>query len=109
MAIKQETETVQTSARGDLSLDFTRGGGASRSLFGLSVCGCGKVVPVIVELLRHIPSLSSKYPQAFLGLITKVDGIYPLSFVGDRAFFVRILSLVSGAVFRFFGEYLLID
>jgi len=57
-------------------------------------------------LLRHIHTLSADEPEAILGFIIKLDEIYALSFVGDRAFLVRNLPLISGDVFRFFGEYL---
>jgi len=105
MASKQDTETEQASARSDLSLDATRSG-PQDPFCGSHVGGCGNVVPVIVELLRHVPTFSSEEPEAILGLITKLDEIHALGLVDDRAFLVRILPLVSGAVLRFFGECL---
>jgi len=108
MASKQDTETEQASARSDLSLDSTRGGPQDPFL-GSHVGGCGNVVPVIVELLRHVPTLSSEEPEAILGLITKLEEIHALGLVDDRAFLVRTLPLVSGAVLRFLGECLRIE
>jgi len=105
MASKQDTETVQASARSDWSLDATRGGPQDHFL-GSHVGGFGNVVPVIVELLRHVPALSSEEPEAILVLITKLEEIHALGLVDDRAFLVSILPLVSGAVLRFFGECL---
>jgi len=105
MVSKQDTKTEQASARSDLSLDATRGGPQDPFL-GSHVGGCGNVVPVIVELLRHVPVLSSEEPEAILGLITKLEEIHALGLVDDRAFLIRILPLVSGAVLRFFGECL---
>jgi len=56
--------------------------------------------------LRHVPALCSEKPEAILGLVTKLDEIHALGLVDDRAFLVRFLPLVSGAVLRFFGECL---
>jgi len=75
-------------------------------LCGSHVGGCGKVVPVIVELLRQVPALSSEEPEAILGLVTKLDEIHALCLVDGKAFLVRMLPLVSGAVLRLFGECL---
>jgi len=69
MASKQDTETEQASVRSDLSLDATHSG-PQEPFCGCRVGGCGNVVPVIVELLRHDPPLSSEEPEAILGLIT---------------------------------------
>jgi len=73
---------------------------------GSHVGGCGNVVPVVVELLRHVPAVSSEEPEAILILITKLDEIYAFGLFDDRAFLVRILPLVFGAVLQFFGECL---
>ena len=73
---------------------------------GSHVGRCGKVVPVIVEFIRHIPTLSSEDHEATRGLITKLDEIYSLRLCDDIAFFFRKLFLISGVVFRFFREYL---
>ena len=37
--------------------------------------GCSNVVPVIVELLRKVPSLSSDEPEAILRVVGKLDDI----------------------------------
>jgi len=103
IASKQDTETEQVSARSDLSLVATYSG-LQDPFCGCHVTGCSNVVPVIVELLWHKRTLSSEDPEAILGLITKLDEIHTLGFVDDRAFFVRILPSVSGAVLRFFGR-----
>jgi len=57
--------------------------------------------------LRHIPTLSSDEPEDIFVLIIKLDEIYALIFVGDSVLLVPKLPLVTGAVFGFFGEYLL--
>ena len=48
MAMKQENQTVQAWARGNMSLDSTHGGHKEHYL-GSHVGGCGNVVPIIVE------------------------------------------------------------
>ena len=75
VASKQNTETEQASVQSDLSLDATRTGPQDFSN-GSHVGGCGNAVPVIVELLRQVPSLSlslslSSYePEAILRLVS---------------------------------------
>jgi len=56
--------------------------------------------------LRQVPALSSEEPEAILGSVTKLDEIHALGLVDNKAFLVRILPLVSGAVLRFFVECL---
>ena len=58
MASKQDTKTEQASVQIDLSLDATRSG-LQDHFCGFHVGGCGNVGPVIVELLRQVPALSS--------------------------------------------------
>ena len=62
---------------------------------------CGNLVPVIVELLRSVPALSSEEPGAIW-----VDEFHVLRFVADGEILGRNLSLLCQAVFLFFGEYL---
>ena len=68
--------------------------------------GFSNVVPVIVELLRKVLSLSSDEPEAILRLIGKLDEIHSLGLVDGKMFVIRILPLLSGAVLSFFGECL---
>ena len=62
--------------------------------------GCSNVVPVIFELLRKVPSLSSDEPDAILRLVGKLDEIHSLGLV-DKLFVIRILPLHSGDVLSF--------
>ena len=62
---------------------------------------CSNFIPVIVELLRKVPSLSSDEPGAILRLISKLDEIYSLGLIDDKMFVIRILLLLSGAVLSF--------
>ena len=105
MGSKQDTETEQASVRTDLSLDATHGG-AQNPTNGSHVGGGDNTVPVVVELLRKVPPLSSEEPEAILRLVGKLDEIYSLGLTDDRNFVVRILPLFSGAVMRFFGDCL---
>ena len=61
MASKQDTETEQAIARSDLSLNATHSW-PQDSFCGSHVDGCGNVLHVIVELLRHVRGLSSEEP-----------------------------------------------
>jgi hypothetical protein len=83
-----------------VSLDATHSG-PSESNFGSHAGGCSNVVPVIVELLRKAPSLSSDEPEAILRLVGKLDEIYSLGLVDYKIFVIRILPLLSGAVLSF--------
>jgi len=104
MASKQHIEPEQASAQTDLSLDATNGGPQNPG-------NCAHVgpsdssVPVIVELLRKVPSLSEE-PEAILRLGSKLDEIHALGLIDGKMFMIRILPLVSGAVLRFFEDCL---
>jgi len=50
--------------------------------------------------------LVAEEPEAILRFIVRLNEIYILGLGDDRSFVVRILPLVSGAVLRFFGDYL---
>ena len=50
--------------------------------------------------------MSAEEPEAILPFIVRLDEIYALGPSDDRSFVVRILPLVSGAVFGFFGDCL---
>ena len=103
MESKEHTETTQASAMSEVSLDPPHSG-PFESNFGSHVGGCSNVVPVIVELLRKVPSLSSDEPEAILRLVGKLDEIHSLGLVDDKVFVIGILPLLSGA-FLSFLEY----
>ena len=63
-------------------------------------------VPVLVELLRPVPPLSSEEPEAIMRLLIRLDAVHDLGMFDDRTFIVRILSLVSGSVLTFWGDSL---
>ena len=69
------------------------------------VGGCSNVVPLIVELLRQVPSLTSDEPEGILRLVSKLDEIHGLG-LADKTFVIRVLPLLTGAVLKFFGECL---
>jgi len=100
MESKQHAETAQANAQSDVSLDATHSG-PFESNFVSHVDGCSNIVPVIVELLRKVPSLSSDEREAILRFISKLDEIYSLGLVDDKMFVIRILPLLSGAVLSF--------
>jgi hypothetical protein len=100
MESKHHAETAQASAQSDVSLGPSHSG-PFESNFSSHVGACGNVVPVIVELLRKVPSLSSDEPEAILRLIGKLDEIRNLGLVDDKLFVIRILPLLSGAVLSF--------
>ena len=100
MESKQHAEKAQASAQSNVSLDATHGG-PFESNFGSHAGGCSNVVPVIVELLRKVPSLSSDEPEAILRLVGKLDEICSLGLVDDKMFVIRTLPLLSGAVLSF--------
>ena len=102
MEIKH-VETAQASVQSDMFLDATHSG-APETNFSSHVCGCNNIVPVIVELLRQVPSLTSDEPEATLHLVSKLDEIHGLGLADDKTFVIRILPLLTGAVSRFFGE-----
>jgi len=60
-------------------------------------------VPVLVELMRQVPPLTTEEQESILRFVGRLNGIYALGLGDDRTFIVRILPLVSGAVLRFFG------
>ena len=105
MASKQYTEPEQASAQTDLSLDVTIGEPQNRNNSS-HVGPSDSSVPVVVELLRKVQSLSSEEPEAILQLVNKLDEIHALGLIDDKLFIVRILPLVSRAVLRFFGDCL---
>jgi len=100
MESKQHAETAHASVQSDVSLDGTRSR-PPESNFGSHVGGCSNVVPVIVELLRQVPYLTSDDPEAFLRLGSKLDEIHGLGLVDDKTFVIRILPLLNGAVSRY--------
>jgi len=102
---KQHTQTAHASAQSDVSHDPTHKG-PFESDCGSHVGGSSNDVPVIVELLLKVQSLSSDEPEAILRLVGKLDEIHSLGLVDDKFFVIRILPLLSGAVLSFFGECL---
>ena len=100
MESKQHAETAQASAQSDVSVDATHSG-PFESNFGSHVGGCSNVVPVIVKLLRKVPSLSSDEPEAILRFVGKLDEIHSLGLVDDKVFVIRILPFHCGAVLSF--------
>ena len=63
-------------------------------------------VPVLVELMRQVPPLTTEEPESILRFAGRLNEIYALGLGDDRTFIVRILPRVSGAVLRFFGDCL---
>ena len=105
MASQQDAKTPQASVSTDLSADTIQTG--PHNVDNSShVGGSDNPVPVLFELLRQVPSLSSEEPEAILQLIKRLEEIYALGLTDDRMFVIRILPLVSGAVLRFFGDCL---
>jgi len=74
MASKQDVELEQASVQTNLSSDATHGGPQNPSNSS-HVGGCDNAVPVVVELLRHVPFLSSEKPEAILRMVSKLDEI----------------------------------
>jgi len=100
MESKHLAETAQANAQSRVFLDATHSGPIESKL-GSHAGGFNNVVPVIVELLRKVPSLSSDEPEAILRLVCKLDVIYSLGLFDDKMFVIRILSLLSGPVLSF--------
>ena len=105
MASQQEAKTPQASAPTDLSADsiLTRPLNANDYSHVGSSDGS---VPVLVELMRQVPPLTTEEPEAILRFMVRLNGIYALGLGDDRSFIVRILPLVSGAVLLSFGDCL---
>jgi hypothetical protein len=62
--------------------------------------------PVLVELLRQVPSLSSEETEAIMWLFVRLDEIHGLRLADDMGFITRILPLVSGSLLTFLGSCL---
>jgi len=60
-------------------------------------------VPVLVELLRQVPPLSSEDPEAIMWLFLRLDEVHEVNLVDDKTFVMRILPLLSGSVLTFVG------
>ena len=65
MASERATDTERACAQSDLSLDATSIGPQDH-FCGSHLVGCGNVVPVIVEILRPVASVSSDEPGSIL-------------------------------------------
>ena len=105
MAEQHEAKMPQASAPTDSSADsvLTR----PLNVNDNSHVGSGDgSVPVLVELMRQVPPLTTEEPEAILCFVVRLNGIYALGLGDDRTFIVRILPLVSGAVLRFFEDCL---
>jgi hypothetical protein len=63
-------------------------------------------IPVLVELLRPIPHLTSEEPEAIIRLFIRSDEVHSLGLVEDRVFITRTLPLVSGSLLSFLGNCL---
>ena len=63
-------------------------------------------IPVLVYLLRSIPHLASEQPEAIMRLFIRLEDVYSLGLVDDRVFITRILTLVSGSLLTFLGNFL---
>jgi hypothetical protein len=55
-------------------------------------------IPVLVELLRPLPHLTSEDPEAIMRLFIRLDEVHGLGLVADRIFITRILPLVPGSL-----------
>jgi len=103
MASKQDVDIEQASVQTNLSSDATHGG--PENFRNSSHVGTSdNSVPVIVNLLRQVPSLSPEEPEAILRLVSRLDEIHTLGLMDDNMFIVCILPLLSGVVLRFVGD-----
>jgi len=60
-------------------------------------------VPVLLKLLRKVPTQASEELEEILRLIVHLGEVNELGFVDNRQFTVRILPLVSGSLLKFLG------
>jgi hypothetical protein len=63
-------------------------------------------IPVLVELLRKIPSLTASDPEDIMTLIIRLNGIHKLKLVSDKIFMTRVLPLLTGDMLALLGECL---
>jgi hypothetical protein len=91
---------ASTTTDSEREVGVTVSGGASHG------SGMDSPTPVLVELLRQVPSLSSEVPEAILWLFVRLDEIHGLRLVDDKGFNTRILPLVSGSLLTFLGSCL---
>jgi len=100
-----KTEVTQASDSNDLVIntDITDPSGVPSASRG---SGADAQIPVLVELLRPIPHLTSEEPEAIMRLFIKLDEVHGLGLVEDRVFITRILQLVSGSLLTFLGNCL---
>jgi hypothetical protein len=68
--------------------------------------GVDSPTPVLVEMLRQVPSLSSEEPGTIMWLFVRLDNIHGIRLADDKGFITRILPLVSGRLLTFFGSCL---
>jgi hypothetical protein len=111
MASQQDAKTPQASVSTNLSADTIQIG--PHNVDNSSHVGASNnPVPVFVELLRRVPSLSSEEPEAILWLVYGLEYIDTLGLTDDRmsGFSYLALSVGCGAAifWRLFGlwEYL---
>jgi hypothetical protein len=93
---------VQASTMTDSEREVvvTMSGGASHG------SGVDNPTPVLVELLRQVPSLSSEDPDVIMWLFVRLDEIHALRLGYDKGFITRIFPLVSGSLLTFLGSCL---
>jgi hypothetical protein len=63
-------------------------------------------IPVLVELLRKIPSLTASDPEEIMTLLIRLNGIHKLKLVSDKIFMTRVLPLLTGDMLALLGECL---
>ena len=101
MASKQDVVNIKASVSTNLSGETIQV--RPQNNYDNSHAGtCAGSNSVFFELMRLVPRLSAEEPEAILRFIIRLVEIYALGLSDDTSFVVRILPLVSGAVFRFF-------
>ena len=62
--------------------------------------------PVFLEMLKHVPHLSSEEPEDILNFFVRLEEIHSLDLVGDECFITRIFPLVPRRLFQLLAECL---
>ena len=62
--------------------------------------------PVFLEMLKHVPPLSSEEPEDILNFFVRLEEIHSLNLVGDECFITRIFPLVPRRLFQLLAECL---
>ena len=105
MVTKRDDVSIKASVSTDLSGDKIQVGPLEQDDNSHAGASTGSN-SVLVELMRQVPPLTAKEPEAILRFMVRLNETYVLGLGDDRSFIVRILPLVSAAVLRFFGDCL---